>query len=277
MIGQRRFFVTTVLRLGSLATAAVFGTFSIESGKVDIAALITGSALAAALVVEVYLLTARPDRHWFEARAAAESAKTLAWRYAVGGQPFDLNGGPDDPDRLLLGRMLQIVRQMRGFAPVPFEEESHAVTAEMRRIRGLPLAERQELYRRGRIQDQRLWYRSRALTNEHRAIGWSVALASIEAIGLIAAVLGAARVIDLDVPGIVGALAAAGIAWTQTRQYRQLAQSYALAAFELGTVANEDHWPVSEPEWAHFVDEAEETISREHMLWAASHSLVSDL
>ncbi|WP_336205691.1 DUF4231 domain-containing protein [Nonomuraea sp. LPB2021202275-12-8] len=272
-VGQRKFLVSTILRLASLVTAAVFGTFSIDHGQVNIAALITGSALAVALVVEVYLLTARPDRHWYEARAAAESTKSLAWRYIVGGQPFALEGGPGDADSLLLKRMMHIVAHLRGFTPVPPPEDGEAVTAEMRRIRGLSLKDRQAFYRRGRIQDQRGWYRSRTLRNERSAVGWSVLLASIEAVGLIAAVLGAAQIIELDVPGIVGALAVAGIAWTQTKQYRQVAQSYAVTAFELGTIAVEERWPTSEPEWAHFVDETEETISKEHMLWAASHSL----
>ncbi|GAA4506066.1 DUF4231 domain-containing protein [Nonomuraea ferruginea] len=271
--GQRRFLASTLVRLVSLAIAAVFGTFSIENGLLNIAALITGSALAVALVTEVYLLTARPERHWHEARAAAESAKSLVWRYIVRGQPFGMADGPDDPDALLLSRMMHIATRFRGIPTRSPAEEGEAVTEDMRRIRALTLKERQECYRHGRIKDQRRWYWVKAQRNERWAVGWSVALASIEAVGLVAAVLGAARVIELDVPGIVGALAVAGIAWTQTRQYRWLAQSYAVTALELGVIAIEDRWPVLERDWAHFVDETEETISKEHMLWAASHSI----
>jgi hypothetical protein len=142
----------------------------------------------------------------------------------------------------------------------------------MREVRALSLVERQRQYLVGRIDDQRVWYAKRAAWNERRSAQWSVGLAALETVGLVAAVLAAVRLVNFDLPGIVGAVAAGGVAWLQARQHRQLASAYAVATMELAAVAERVNWPQTEVEWAHFVDEAEEAISREHTLWWASHT-----
>ncbi|MGW4642153.1 DUF4231 domain-containing protein [Sphaerisporangium sp. NPDC004334] len=274
IVGQRRLLTATGVRLTSLVAAAIFGSFSLTAGRVDAAALVAAGALATALVTEVYLLTARPDRQWYEARAAAESAKTLAWRYLVGGAPFGRSAEDDDADMdlLLHQRFSEIIRGINGFAPVPPMEEESQITAVMREIRSLPLEERKQHYMAGRINEQRTWYSAKARYHDRRASQWSVSLAALEAVGLIAAILNADQVIDMDLPGIVGAVAAAGIAWLQTRQHQQIATSYSIAALELADIVSRVEWPRTETEWAHFVDESEEAIAREHMLWWGSRS-----
>jgi hypothetical protein len=271
--GQRKLLTTTGLRLACLVTAATFGALSLPLGKVNVAAIITAAALAAALVIEVYLLTARPDRQWYEARAAAESAKTLTWRYVVGGEPFGHDGHDErSADLLLLKRFDMITRALHSFVPIPLTDTDVQVTDAMRKARNLSFDERKRQYLVGRIDDQRAWYRAKARVNDRQASRWSVGLAALEALGLVAAVLNGIQVLDLDLPGIVGAVAAAGIAWIQTRQHRQLANAYSVAALELSDLVSRAEWPTTEAEWAHFVDEAEEAIAREHVLWAASHS-----
>ncbi len=224
-------------------------------------------------MAEVYLLTVRPDRQWYDSRAAAESAKTLAWRYLVGGQPFAKDQATDrEADRLLLGRFAEITDGLRGFAPVPVSDGGHQITPAMRTIRGLPLDDRRSRYFAGRIRDQQAWYAGRAVWNERRSSQWSVTLASLEAVGLVAAALKAAGAVGFDLPGIIGALAAGGVAWFQTKQHQTLANAYAIAAQELADIASREDWPVTEADWARFVDEAEEAISREHTLWCASRA-----
>jgi hypothetical protein len=273
-VGQRRFLIAIRFQLFSLMSAAVFGSFSINAGRVDAAAICAAAALGTALVTEVYMLTTRPDRRWYEARAAAESAKTLAWRYVVGGQPFDrdLPDGEQGAEDLLRRRFHVITTNLRESAPVLLPGEDGQVTAAMREVRARSLKERQRQYLVGRIDDQRAWYTARAARNERRSAQWSVGLAVLETLGLIAAVLAAVRLVNFDLPGIAGAVAAGGVAWLQTKQHQQLASAYAVAALELADVAERVTGPRTESEWAHFVDEAEEAISREHTLWWASHT-----
>ncbi|MFF3665187.1 DUF4231 domain-containing protein [Microtetraspora malaysiensis] len=272
MAGQRRLLVATAVRLLSLVIAAIFGSLSVVIGSLDAAGTVAASAMGAALVTEVYLLTTRPERQWYEARAAAESAKTLAWRYLVGGQPFDVDENDHGADQLLLRRYSGITATLHGFAPVPVSDTDAQVTEGMRQVRALSLDERKRHYMIGRLDDQRAWYAARATRHERQAGRWLIALALLEAFGLVAAVLKSAQALDLDLPGILGAVAAAGVAWLQTRQHQQLANAYSIAALEVGAIVSRADWPTTESEWAHFVDEAEEAISREHMLWGASHS-----
>ena len=272
-LSQQRFLAASRLRLAALVTAAVCGTVSVFLGRLDLTAVGAAAGLGAALVVEVYLLRVRPERKWYDARAAAESAKTLAWRYLVAGQPFGKErGGERQADRLLLTRLMEITKDLRGFAPVPLADSSLQITAGMRKVRALSLKERRLHYLQGRIKDQQAWYTGRAEFNERRATQWSVLLAAFEALGLMAAVLKAARAIDFDLTAIFAALATAAVAWLQTKQHDTLASAYAIAALELADVASRVEGPASEAEWAHFVDEAEEAISREHTLWRASHT-----
>ncbi|WP_433332308.1 DUF4231 domain-containing protein [Spirillospora sp. CA-294931] len=268
--GQRRLLAATGLRLFTLLSAAALGAFSLHVGGLDLAAVGAAAGLGTALVVEVYLLTYRPDRQWYESRAAAESAKTLAWRYAVAGQPFGLSEDQRGAEALLLRRFSKITGHLHAIVQPP-GGSGLQVTDEMRSLRALSLAERRHAYLAGRIEDQRDWYARRARDHGRGAARWSVFMAAMEAFGLVAAILNAVGAIDVDLPGIAGAVAAGALAWLQTRQHHQLASAYTIAAQELGDIASRIEWPETEPEWAHFVDEVEEAISREHTLWWASH------
>ncbi|GGO16722.1 membrane protein [Microbispora rosea subsp. aerata] len=300
VINQRRLLTATSVRLSSLVTAAVCGAFSLVVGRLDLTATIAAGAMGVALVTEVYLLTARPDRRWYEARAAAESAKTLAWRYLVGGEPFGLGAFADRPatggvppadggapggerghtaDNLLLRRYSEITASLHTIGPVSVFDADAQVTEGMRAVRALPLEERRRHYVTGRLNEQRAWYTAKAVDNERRAARWLLLVAAAEALGLVTAAVKAAlggEGPDIDLPGMLSAVAAAGVAWLQTRQHQQVASAYAVAALELGHIVIRADWASTEDEWAHFVDEAEEAIAREHMLWTASHALSSN-
>ena len=51
-----------------------------------------------------------------------------------------------------------------------------------------------------------------------------------------------------------------------------LASAYEVASQELAVIGAHGDWASDEPAWAHFVDQAEEAISREHTTWRASHT-----
>ncbi|MQA87919.1 MAG: DUF4231 domain-containing protein [Streptosporangiales bacterium] len=272
-IGQRSFLNGTRSRLGMLVLAASFGLFSWQVDRADVAGVVAAAAFGAALVTEIYLLTVRPDRRWYEGRAAAESAKTLTWRYLVGGSPL---GKAELTDRqaesLLLERFDEIVRDLTGIHLVPTPRDVDQVTPEMRRVRNLSLDQRREWYRTGRIHDQRDWYAQKALWNERRATRWSMGLAVLELAGLTGGILKATGVVDLDLLGLTATLVGAGAAWVQTKQHQMLASAYAVACHELASLATRIDHAVTEEQWGHFVDQAEDAISREHTLWRASRT-----
>ena len=273
--GQRRSLNAIRLRLAMLVLAAAFGLFTWRTTSgADVAGIGAAVAFVVALLAELYLLQARPDRLWYDGRAVAESAKTLTWRYIVGGSPFGREEVSDDreAERLLLDRFRQIAGDLRGAHLVPVSAAADQITPGLRRLRGLALEERRELYRDERIGGQQAWYARSALRHEQRATQWSLALTSLEALGLTGGVLKATGVLGVDLLGLAGAVVAAGAAWVHAKQHQNLANAYAVASHELAAISGQVGWASSEPEWAHFVDQAEEAISREHTLWRASRT-----
>jgi len=81
-----------------------------QVGPPDWVALVAVAAFVWAVIVELYLFIVRPERIWYEGRAAAESVKTMAWRYGVGGAPFGL--GEKGVDELFLGRLREILTDL---------------------------------------------------------------------------------------------------------------------------------------------------------------------
>jgi SMODS and SLOG-associating 2TM effector domain 3/SMODS and SLOG-associating 2TM effector domain 1 len=271
--GQRRYLTATRVRLAMLVVAAAFGLVSWRRGDADLAAVVAGVAFGVALAAELYLLQARPDRLWYDGRAAAESAKTLTWRYLVGGSPFGIaEVSEQEAERLLLHRFRQIAAELRGAHLVPISGAADQIGPPLRQVRSLPLAERRALYRSGRIDAQQAWYAGKARWNEQRATVWSLLLTGLEALGLAGAILKATGAVRFDVLGLASALVGAGVAWVQTKQHQNLASAYAVASQELAVIGAQGEWASDEPAWAHFVDQAEEAISREHTTWRASHT-----
>jgi hypothetical protein len=268
---QRRFLFASRLRLGFLVLAAATGVSPILiNNTVDLAAAGTVLALSGAVGVEVWLLTEHPERTWYDGRALAESAKTLAWRFAVGGAPFGQPLDSATAERQLVDQLTKLLRDAppSGIGPSSLPP----VTDEMRLLRAADFEQRRAAYISERIEGQAEWYQVKAEYNLTQARRWRVALLTIETLGVLAALLRAIGVVGLDVAGIVAAVAAAGVAWLSLKQHESIARAYTYAAHELAIAANRLHNLTDESEWESEVDNAEEAISREHIMWRASRS-----
>ncbi len=262
-VGQDRYMNAIRIRLIALVVAAVGGALG-GAGF----ALVALVGFVVALAAEVVILAVRPAQVWYEGRAAAESVKTLTWRYAVGGDPFPA-GGPD-PDPLFRSRMESVTRDLaHHFATTSSGE---LVTGPMRALRAEPFDERRAAYVRGRIDDQRTWYDTKARSADRRHTGFLLTTIALEFAGVIAAALRVAGVVEIDLLGILAAVVAGVASWAQTRQYGSIARAYAIANQELNSI-REQAEGTAEAGWARFVDEAEEAISREHTLWRASRGV----
>ncbi len=265
---QGRYLMATRVRLGLVLTAAAVGVAAAHADDLDWLAWLGAAAFIAATFLEVFLRNTRPERLWYDGRAAAESAKSLAWRYAVGGNPFPVFAG--DADHALVGQLQEVVRVLPGTHLVPDDPDGQQVTDVMRQLRASPLPVRREAYRSGRVADQKSWYGQRARENESGLRRWSVVLVVTELAGAVACVLQAGRVIRLDLAAIAAAFVAAAVAWLETRQHGTVASAYAVAHHELGMIEARIEDARTDEEWAGFVAESEEAISREHTLWRAS-------
>jgi hypothetical protein len=170
---QAQFLRVTLVRLAGLVVAAIGGALRFVVADVDLLGLVGFLGFVVAIAAEIRLLAARPDRVWYEGRAAAESAKTLAWRYMVGGQPFPLSPDGAAADRALLARLNELLSDLRDLDLAPSQASDRQITEEMRRVRAMTLAERVEAYRSGRVEDQQRWYQTRSQSNGKRSRRWS--------------------------------------------------------------------------------------------------------
>jgi SMODS and SLOG-associating 2TM effector domain 3/SMODS and SLOG-associating 2TM effector domain 1 len=270
---QRQYLLAIRVRLYLLVLAAAAGAVTVAAAEVDWSSFVGAAALVAAALTELYLVRDQPERHWYEARAAAESAKTLGWRYAVGAEPFGvevLSGR--DADRLLVQRLNDVLTDLDELATEPPGGGSEQITPAMRAVRAAPLPVRRSVYERCRIEEELGWYRAKSAWNQRRARRLTLAVLACEVVGAIGGLLRVAG-ITVNLLGVAAAGAAALGLWLQTRQHQVLAHAYAVTAQELSSIRSLIQWQESEPEWTGFVDDAEAAISREHTLWRAKRGL----
>jgi hypothetical protein len=269
---QRQYLLAIRVRLYLLVLAAAAGAVSVAADGVDWSSLAGAVALVAAALTELYLVRDRPEQRWYEGRAAAESAKTLGWRYAVGAEPFGVEAlsGPD-ADRLLVRRLDELLTDL-DLAPEPVQGGTEQITPEMRAVRAAPLPVRRAVYERCRIVEELSWYRTKSAWNQRRANRLTLAVLAFEVTGAVGGLLKVAG-IRVNLLGVAAAGAAALGLWLQVRQHQVLAHAYAVTAQELSSIRSLIQWQDTEPEWTGFVDDAEAAISREHTLWRAKRGL----
>jgi hypothetical protein len=278
LAAQSQFLTAVAFRLCAIVAAGGFGlaTWKWRTAPTDWAGVAAAICFFAAVIVEIYLLRDRPERTWYEGRAAAESVKTLSWRYSVGGEPFGLGiHSVIETEELFLKQLLSVIDVLRELNISPPSSAGSQITESMRRLRSASLDERKRTYETDRVAEQQQWYQRKANWNAKRARFWSRMLLVAELSGVVAAVLKAVGSLEGDFLIFAGVIVAAITAWLQTKQHRTLATAYAVTTIELASVRTKIAWQTNENDWARFVNDAEEAFSREHTLWKASRGVQS--
>lgn len=273
--GQRQYVRAVRLRLVLAVIAATTGviTWRVGAQGFDLAAIGTALALILISLTELNVTSVRPADRWYDGRALAESAKSLAWRYSVGGVPFAKEPDDDQVKRRFVDQMASLLKDA---PPTSIKPSQRAVvTEQMTALRASDLATRRSAYLDSRIGDQQSWYSRKAKHNEKLANYWRAALLTIEILGILAALAKAGGFLTLDLAGVVAAIVAAGTAWMSLRQFSTLARAYTFAANELAIARERLNLVADETSWAAEVADSEEAVSREHIMWRASRSRAS--
>lgn len=272
LTAQRRYFAVLKGDLAVLVIGATVGavhTVDPTLGRImnGIAAVLFGAGFVLTLV----LLTKNYDRVWYGGRAAAESVKTLAWRYATKAAPFHEGTEREVDDQF--GQALRSVMAERDALNIVTEDvplEGKQITDAMRALRKAPLSIRLSVYLNDRVDDQRRWYASKSAFNAKREQVLFVLVLITQAVaGVYAIVLVAAPSIELSLTGTLTTIAAGLLVWMQAKQYQELAQSYVVAANELSLALDQGAHVESDAALSQFVSDTESAVSREHTLWAA--------
>lgn len=273
LAAQAKFVNGTRLRLALVVLSATLGftAWRVGASDIDVLAIFSTLLFVGALLTEGLLWRARPDKTWYDARAVAESSKTLAWKFAVRGEPF-LDEGLSEAEmvRRVIASLDEVRGQFRGLELAAIDAKS--VSQWMREQRRAPWEERRDVYLTERLLDQKRWYVEKADHNRKRSNQWRTALVAIEFLG-VAASLGVAfsSTVPLFGPALA-ALVGAVVAWMETKQHDFNARAYAAAVADLAQAENRLDVAQTEQEWATEVLNAEEAISREHTLWLASRT-----
>jgi hypothetical protein len=280
---KRTFYQLTwaTLALGVLAAmgGAFVGKGDLGAPRVDVAAVVSAMAFTGMCGITVYLYATRPERVWYQARALAESVKTLAWQYSVGGGEFAV--GVSDAESVFARELREILHHIgMTQVDVAIPPSESQVTEPMRTLRNAALPERYDAYLNGRIKKQLTWYSENSRLNARRAKRFIGVALTIQFGGVVAAGFVAFTSFNFDLLGIAAAAAAAIVAWQQAKDYESLSAAYSLTARDLSVIltdATSRARPASSftnQSWAEFVDTAEQAISREHTIWLARRGVV---
>lgn len=263
---QSKFYLTTAAELFGLALAAAAAMVpkSMAMGAGPIIALVL---FVAVLLLQVSKIGREAESRWYDARAAAESIKSAAWQFAVGGEAFRM--GMRDPDTRFVEILKEILQSVPHLNVGAATSATAGVTSSMRELRDSPQETRAAVYRRLRIDNQVDWYSRKSLWNKRRARFYTYAVIALEGVAIIMGAIRIGQGADIDFIGVFAAFAAGIIGWIQTKKYAFLAESYAVTSHEVNLVSSSVSAPVAETSWAQSIHDAEAAFSREHTMWQA--------
>jgi hypothetical protein len=190
----------------------------------------------------------------------------------TGAEPYPVSLLPPDAETRLRTDLAAVLRQRRqlAFALGGEDSKGRQISNKMREVRSMPVARRKSIYLAERISDQKRWYSNKAQSSR-RSEGILFALIMLaQALACLLAILMVrSPESKWSLTGLLCSLASALMAWLQLKQYQELAQSYSVAAVELGLIEEEAQYVLTEAQLSSFVSDAEKAISREHTLWVA--------
>ncbi|WP_082505271.1 DUF4231 domain-containing protein [Deinococcus sp. Leaf326] len=271
---QNTYILMTRISLVLLIGIAVLGVFSFEdeNSKLNIA-FASGIAIAISIIINLILLSNKPDKDWYDGRAVAESVKTKSWRFMMRSDPYI-----QDDAEILFDEVLRRIRDERPSFVSKLDANtasSNQVTPKMQHVRSLSFNERKTIYLNKRIEDQRRWYATKSDFNKSKAKMWSnINLISQIVILLLCFAVVRWSNIPISIIGVLTTLVSCIVAWVQLKKYQELSNSYGLAAQELASIFGQGTRITQEDQFGIFVSDAENAISREHTMWSARRDAI---
>lgn len=277
LTAQRNYFRLQTCHVACL----ILGSAGAVLATVIPIAFVTWAYLVLAIVLAIGIVAAwvcrerQYDRVWFDCRAIAESTKTATWRFMMKAAPFK----DDRTARQPFIDQLQRIRKARPSSPKDLaqslDENARSISCSMDIIRHKPLIERQKIYLKSRLLDQKIWYLNKAKFNSRKEsfLFWAVLILQILAV-FFAIIRAASSGLPVNVVPLLMTIAASAVAWSQMKRYGDLAQTYSLAAQELADQQAIALDITEEADFLELVKQVEDTISREHTMWCVRRDVI---
>lgn len=237
------------------------------------------TVLAIILVVGVIFTwvsySRRDDKVWFDCRAIAESTKTATWRFMMKAAPFE----DDSTAKQTLVSELREIREARPASPkdlaTSLNASAQSIGDFMNDVRSQSLGKRMAFYIESRLRDQKAWYSRKASFSSSGESRWFWLTTGLQILAVAFVIIEAASGgFRVNVVPILMTCAAAAVAWSQMKRHSELAQTYSLAAQELGEQEAIALDITEETGFLRLVEQVEETISREHTMWCARRDAI---
>ena len=216
----------------------------------------------------IFLTIKHFEKKWYNSRAIAESIKTLAWKYSVGGEPFDIDKDQVEVDRSFLNYISEITLENSEFKELVEGSSvgNKEITENMKKCRALSLDERKAIYLKHRIQDQKNWYSKESKIHKKWVTRYLAAIIGAE---FLSAVFSFALNVHFQMDIILANITFVLFSFLQTNQHKELAQAYSVTFVEINIIEAKSDTIKAENDFIEFVCESERAFSREHVLWLA--------
>lgn len=266
-VAARRHYISAmVVQISLLLLGVIAATVAASTGVRQLSLIGIGAFLLVA-ALRLYIRFSTLETSWYQERVAAESIKSLAWRYAMGAIPFPLADEDHDTSEEFAERLRGVLTEVRpGALPSEFDTVRQ-ITAEMTALRTAPISARQPAYDKGRARDQVAWYQAKADSSARQARAWDALFVAGSVLAIIFGMLQVFASMDVNLLGIMGFGVSLIGTWTGIHHYSALERRYHKSAAELEELASSAEPFSDEEAWSAFVDDAEGLISHEHSAW----------
>ena len=254
-----------------LAAALTIYNFQIIQPKLWIY-LLSALFLFLSMGITILLKLKKYEDIWYQARALAESCKTLTWRYVTCSELFESSISIVSSKEIFVERIRKIVSEFNDLTSKLDSKilNRPIVTERMKEIRQLSTIERKEIYIEKRINDQKNWYSTKAVFNQKKYNLWFWIIVSSQFFSIVAVIyLIKFPSSDWNLVGLFTTISASAISWLQLKKHQELKEAYTMATQELNFIVELSEKVKKDEELSKFVLDSENAISREHTLWIA--------
>lgn len=269
---QSRYRRLVLFLVMTASSTSLLGIFSSSRIRMAIALGVTSIQLGTMLINS----SLGWNKKWYQARALAESSKSLTWRFAVGGLPFPASISVHDAREQLSESMLDLIETVGEpiyLSPKYLPETENMSLVES--IRQSQLVTRQNIYVQKRLRDQEVWYgkKTQSLNRMRQKLNALTIVSSACAILGSLALLVNPEMFEYAFISFFASMALGAITIGQSYNLATDITAYQITHYEIKRILSLK-LPVDENAWAQWVDDNEEALSREHVMWLASRSRV---
>ena len=229
--------------------------------------------LFSSLGITILLGFQLPEKTWYGGRALAESTKTMAWRFMMKAEPFNVDDTKSS--ELFLEKLKKLIKgnkEITSKSVASLGEKE--ITDEMKSVRASKMADRKTFYLNNRIIDQLNWYKSKSAFNQKRAKQFFCLIILVTLLAIAFSIFRISNPTAEQWPtDIYIGIASALLGWNQAKKFRELSASYAQTAYEISLIKAQAAQIRTEKAFSIFVSDAENAFSREHVQWLARRDI----